>query len=144
MTPTFNDHSGGIRMGTAATPRQTRQRARILQILAAAGCHLTAEEIHSRLLRRGHRVGLATVYRAVELFVRSGLVEPAYLADGGVRYGLASKHHDHAVCVRCGRFQALRQCVVPRAPRLLPPGFRMLGHQLGIYGICAACQVAGG
>ncbi|MDR7481674.1 MAG: transcriptional repressor [Armatimonadota bacterium] len=124
--------------------RQTRQRASILRILERAGCHLTAEEIHRRLRRRGHRVGLATVYRAVELFVRSGLVEPAYLADGGVRYGLAAKHHDHAVCLRCGRFQALRPCVVPRAPRRLPAGFRITGHQLEIYGVCAACQAAGG
>jgi Fur family ferric uptake transcriptional regulator len=131
-------------MPPAPAHRQTWQRARILRILEGAGCHLTVEQIYRRLRRRGHRVGLATVYRTVELFVRSGLVEPAYLADGGVRYGLAAKHHDHVVCLRCGRFQALRPCVVPRAMHRLPAGFRITGHHLGIYGICAACQAAGG
>jgi Fur family ferric uptake transcriptional regulator len=103
-------------------------------------CHLTAEEIHRRVRRGARPIGLATVYRALETFVREGLVEPAHIGDGRVRYGLAVKHHDHLVCLRCGKWEVLAECLVPRVPRLAASGFLVIGHQLELYGYCARCQ----
>jgi Fur family ferric uptake transcriptional regulator len=120
--------------------RQTWQRGAVHRVLERAGCHLTAEEIHRRLRRTGRRVGLATVYRALELFVRSGLVEPVHIADGRLRYGLSAKHHDHAICLTCGRWVAMGACLVPRLPRHVPAGFHVTGHQLEVYGFCAECR----
>ena len=125
-----------------ARRRATWQREAILQAMEAARCHLTAEELHRRVRRTPHPIGLATVYRALETFVREGLVEPTHVGDGSVRYGLAAKHHDHLVCLGCGEWKPLRECLVPQAPRRVAADFRITGHQLEIYGYCARCQAS--
>jgi Fur family ferric uptake transcriptional regulator len=113
-----------------------------MRVVEAADCHLTAEEVHRRL-RRGRRpIGLATVYRTLDLFVREGLVERAHVGDGKVRYGLAARHHDHLVCLACGEWEPIKDCLVSRPPRRMA-GFRVTGHQLELYGVCADCQAAG-
>lgn len=124
-----------------ARRRNTWQRAAVLQAVSQAACHVTAEELHARL-RRTRRIGLATVYRALNAFVRDGVLEPAHVGDGTVRYGLAAKHHDHLVCLTCGAWEPLASCVVPRVPRRIASGFKVTGHQVELYGYCARCQEA--
>lgn len=120
--------------------RATWQRARILRAVEAAPCHLTAAEVHRRLRRGSRPIGLATVYRALDAFVREGVIEPVHVGDGKVRYGLASKHHDHLVCLNCGDWQRLDACLVSRTPRRFDSGFVVTGHRLELYGYCARCQ----
>jgi Fur family ferric uptake transcriptional regulator len=120
--------------------RKTWQRGAILQALQDASCHVTAEELHRRLRRGPRPIGLATVYRAVEALVREGLAEPANVGDGKTRYGLTAKHHDHLVCLGCGRWEPLGQCLLRGIPRRLAAGFRVVSHQLEVYGYCARCQ----
>jgi Fur family ferric uptake transcriptional regulator len=123
--------------------RNTWQRGAILAAIEAAPCHLTAEDLYRRLRRGPLPIGLATVYRALGTFVREGLVEPAHVGDGSVRYGLASRHHDHIVCVGCGAWQPLERCVVTALPRDLASGFEIIGHQLEVFGYCARCRRSG-
>lgn len=132
-----------LRAHVAARQRTTWQRGAILRAMEAARCHLTAEELYRRV-QRGvpHPIGLATVYRTLEMFVRRGVAEPVHVGDGRVRYGLASKHHDHLVCLGCGEWKPLRECLVPQAPQRLAQAFRVTGHQLELYGYCARCQAA--
>lgn len=122
--------------------RRTWQRGVILGAIEAARCHITAEELHQRVRRGARPIGLATVYRALETFVREGLVEPVHVGDGKVRYGLVTKHHDHLVCLGCGEWEPLAACLLPRTPRRLGR-FKVTGHQLDVYGYCAQCQAAG-
>jgi Fe2+ or Zn2+ uptake regulation protein len=119
--------------------RNTWQRQAILQAMAAAPCHLTAEELHRRLRRGPRPIGLATVYRALGVFVQEGLVEPAHVGDGRMRYGLAARHHDHVVCLACGAWRSLDGCLVPAMPRRMA-GFEITGHQLEMFGYCARCR----
>ncbi len=120
--------------------RNTWQRQTIIRIIKAGGCHLTAEEIHRRVRRGGRRIGLATVYRTLDACARAGVVEPVRVGDGAVRYGLASDHHDHLICLGCGTWDALEPCLVPSVPKRVTPGFRVTGHRLEVYGYCRACQ----
>jgi Fe2+ or Zn2+ uptake regulation protein len=120
--------------------RSTWQRGAILKAMEGARCHLTAEEVHRRLRRGSRSIGLATVYRALGDFVREGLVEPAHVGDGKVRYGLAANHHDHLVCLNCGQWEPLGACTV-RLPRTIASGFKVTGHQMELYGYCVRCQV---
>ncbi len=126
-----------------ARRRKTWRRGAILQAMKAARCCLTAEEIHRRVRRSPHPIGLATVYRALETFGREGVVEQLHIGDGRVRYGLAVKHHDHLVCLKCGQWKPLHQCLVPAASKRFASGFRVTGHQLELYGYCRQCQAAG-
>lgn len=126
----------------AGRVRTTWQREAVLRVVASTRCHMPAEEIHRRL-RRGRRpIGLATVYRALEAFVREGLVEAVHLGDGRVRYGLTSRHHDHLVCLGCGAWEPLEDCRARRLPHRHPSGFRATGHRLEFFGYCARCQGA--
>ncbi len=127
----------------ATRTRTTWQRGAILHAMKAARCHLTAEQIHRRVRRSPHPIGLATVYRALETFVREGLVEPVHIGDGRVRYGLVANHHDHLVCLSCGDWKPLHECLVDHAPRRIASTFRVTGHQLEVYGYCAQCQGGG-
>ena len=127
-----------------ARTRTTWQRRAVLQAIEAAPCHLAADEIHRRLHRGRRRIGLATVYRALEAFVREGLVEPSHIGDGRVRYGLAARHHDHLVCLNCGEWEPLEECPVMSASDDLPSGFAVIGHRLEVYGYCAQCREAAG
>lgn len=120
--------------------RNTLQRKRILRTIQDVGCHLTAREIHRRVGRKEQAIGLATVYRALAAFARLGLVESVSLGGRATRYGLAAEHHDHLVCLECGRWQPLGRCPVPRAPRGVAPGFRITGHRLELLGYCAECR----
>lgn len=128
----------------AGRPRATWQRGAILAAMKAARCHLAAEEVHRRVRRGPHPIGLATVYRALDTFVHEGLVEPVHVGDGRVRYGLVAKHHDHVVCLGCGDWKPLHECLVVQAPRRVAATFRVTGHQLELYGYCAQCQASGG
>ena len=130
------------RLEGVARRRATWQREAILGAMEVARCHLTAEELHRRVRRTPHPIGLATVYRALETFVREGLVEPTHVGDGSVRYGLTAKHHDHLVCLGCGEWKPLRECLVPRTSRRVTAEFHVTGHQLEIYGYCARCQAS--
>ena len=126
----------------AVRRRTTWQRGAILRTIEASRCHVHAEQIHERLRRGGRAIGLATVYRALEAFVREGLVEPVHVGDGRVRYGLAANHHDHLICLGCGEWQPIQECLVRRTPDRIASGFRVTGHQLKLYGYCARCQEA--
>ncbi|MBI3997871.1 MAG: transcriptional repressor [Armatimonadetes bacterium] len=128
------------RAATRPPSRNTWQRQAVLRTIEAAGCHLSAEEIHRRARRAGRPIALATVYRTLETFLRTGLVESAHIGDGLVRYGLASDHHDHLVCLGCGQWRPLEGCVVPRPRSALTRGFVVTGHRLELYGYCAQCR----
>ncbi len=123
-----------------ARRRPTRQQGAILRAIEASRCHVPAEEIHQRLRRGGRTIGLATIYRALEAFVREGLIEPVHVGDGRARYGLAANHHDHLVCLGCGEWEPIHECLVRRPPQRVAAGFRVTGHQLKLYGYCARCQ----
>jgi Fur family ferric uptake transcriptional regulator len=122
--------------------RTTWQRGAILRAIEASQCHVPAEEIHQRLRRGGRSLGLATVYRALEAFVREGVVDSVHVGDGLVRYGLAANHHDHLVCLGCGEWKPIQECRVRRTPARTASGFHVTGHQLRLYGYCARCQVS--
>ncbi|RME86598.1 MAG: transcriptional repressor [Zetaproteobacteria bacterium] len=121
--------------------RLSEQRRKVLALIREGG-HWEADALHRELVRRGERMGLATVYRALAALEAEGLVQSVEWG-GRRRYERADKaHHDHMVCTRCGRIEEfvdpdieLRQ--VRAAEK---SGFRIEAHQLVLFGICARCQ----
>lgn len=125
--------------------RMTAQRRAVLEALSAPGCAHDAETIHARARRRHPRLGLVTVYRTLEAFVREGVARPVFFGDGRARYDLAEEgpHHHHAVCTRCGRVARLERCGLPSPRRLgRPHGFTVTAHRLELFGICRRCAGA--
>src|SRR3954449_12244869 len=118
-------------------------REEVLGLLARQECCLSAQAIHDRLRDQQSGVGLASVYRAVDVLARLGLVRRVDV-DGTACYEPADpsgEHHHHAICDTCGRMDAfedpaLEGALAAVAERL---GYSSRGHDLVLRGTCPAC-----
>jgi Fur family ferric uptake transcriptional regulator len=118
----------------------TTPRVKILEILAGSGGrHLSAEDIYRQLLEHSEDIGLATVYRVLTQFEAAGLVQRHHFEGGTAVFELnQGEHHDHIVCMDCGRVEEFMDCGIEArqldvAKRL---GFDIAEHNLILYGHC--------
>jgi Fur family transcriptional regulator, ferric uptake regulator len=124
--------------------RRTKQRAAIREALESSGRPMSPEEVLEAAQQHVIGLGIATVYRNLRTLVEEGWLVVVDLPGQPGRYELAGKeHHHHFYCRACGRVFELDGCV-GRLGELVPPGFRMMGHDLLLYGICKSCQKLGG
>lgn len=124
--------------------RVTPQRIAVLEALGA-GRHLaTCQNVWKRAHRRTDGLGLVTAYRILERMRKAGLVEQVDIR-GVAHFGLADRHHDHAICQRCGTIEATDGCLLDTlaGKRLRGTGFLVQGHRLDLLGLCHSCQRAG-
>ena len=126
----------------------TAQRLAIAEVLLLDDRHFSAEEIERVLAARNVEVGTATIYRTLEVLVRSGLVVERDFGEGFKRYEAARgvPQHEHLLCTVCGKVIEFRDERLERMTVLLAEaqGFARQSHRLVIYGVCAECQGAGG
>ncbi|HNC42524.1 MAG TPA: ferric iron uptake transcriptional regulator, partial [Nitrosomonas sp.] len=87
--------------------KTTLPRLKILNLFENSAIrHLSAEDIYKELLNEGEDIGLATVYRVLTQFEQAGLLERHHFEGGKAVFELTSdKHHDHLVCLQCGRVE---------------------------------------
>jgi len=126
--------------------KKTRQRERVLAVLAAADGPLGAPEIALEIGEGGGTAWLSTVYRALESFVEHGVaVRIAVTGSDRALYELKRPQHKHyAVCVDCRRIIPMSDCPVEHlAPALPEEGFAVTGHNLEVFGHCRDCQKRG-
>jgi Fur family ferric uptake transcriptional regulator len=126
----------------------TQQREVVADVVFTSSEHLSVEEIEARLKEKGERIGKATIYRTMEILVRSGLVEDHDFGDGFKRYEhLFGQQplHEHLICTSCRKVVEFRSRDVLRVQDQVSKqhGFLPTRHRLEIYGICADCQQAG-
>jgi len=123
----------------AIPTRNTRQKDAIRAAFVETDRPLSPEEVLSYAQRAVADVSIATVYRNLKTMVEDGWLVPVQLPGEAPRYEPAGKeHHHHFLCNECRRVYELDGCVPAINPKL-PRGFRALGHDLLLYGICAAC-----
>ena len=122
----------------------TAQRVAIAAVVLGAEGHLSAEEVAHDLAERGAPAGTATVYRTLELLVRSGLAVERDFGEGFKRYEPARgvPHHEHLLCTVCGRVTEFRDERLDRMTTLTAEshGYARQRHRLVIYGVCGECQ----
>ena len=127
--------------------KATAPRLKILEILETSDVrHLSAEDVYKRLLESGEDVGLATVYRVLTQFEAAGLVSRHHFESGHSVFELnQGSHHDHMLCVECGRVEEFVDELIERRQKAIAEeaGFAMTDHCLYIYGVCPACQRKG-
>jgi Fur family transcriptional regulator, ferric uptake regulator len=119
-------------------------RTAVVELLARQSCCLSAQEIADELRGKGTDVGLASVYRALDLLHEMGLVQRVEIGEGGSRYEpivQGGEHHHHAVCDSCGRVTAFEDERLEHALERLAGRLRhsMSGHDIVIRGDCARC-----
>ncbi len=122
----------------------THQRLAVAEVLFAAADHLSADEVARRVAKRGEPVGTATVYRTLDLLVKSGLAKEHDFGEGFRRYEpmAAGQAHEHCICSSCGRVMEFSNDRLERMIALLAEEveFRPHHHRLEIYGLCRSCQ----
>jgi Fur family transcriptional regulator, ferric uptake regulator len=120
-------------------------RRAVVELLAGQSCCLSAQEISDELREEGTDVGLASVYRALDLLHEMGLVQRVEIGDGGSRYEPimpGGEHHHHAVCDTCGRVTAFEDERLERTLERLAGRLHhsMSGHDIVIHGDCPLCS----
>jgi len=118
----------------------TVPRVRILELLEKSPeRHVSAEDVYKMLLAANEDIGLATVYRVLTQFEAAGLVEKHHFEDGYSVFELSKgKHHDHIVCVTCGRVKEFVDDTIEKRQQMIADdlGFQISEHELVIYGKC--------
>ena len=127
--------------------KATLPRLRILDILEASEeRHMSAEDVYKALLDSGEDIGIATVYRVLTQFESAGLLTRHHFEGAQSIFELdAGKHHDHILCVKCGRIEEFVDEVIEQRQRKIAQekGFTITDHSLYIYGVCAICGGGG-
>lgn len=124
----------------------TSPRVKILEMLenrTEAERHLTAEDVYKALLAEGAEIGLATVYRVLTQFETAGLVKRHHFEGGNSVFELErGEHHDHIVCVKCGRVEEFSDSSIEKRQAEIAESlsFQLTDHSLCLYGVCPDCK----
>jgi Fur family ferric uptake transcriptional regulator len=126
----------------------TPRRESVLRVLLEnKDKHLSAEEVYNLVKEKAPDVGLATVYRTLELFSDFDIIHSMDFGDGRKRYEYgdgedARHHHHHVICLRCGKIYEMGEDLLEdlelRVSRELD--FDVVNHQLKIFGYCRDCK----
>ncbi len=142
---TKRSHAGSALAEPRKEPRRlTRQQSAVAEALGGADDFMSAQDLHVRLRTQGHKVGLATVYRALQTLAEHGEVDVLRTDDGESVYRRCSSggHHHHLVCRSCGRTVEVEGPTVERWADAVSAahGFRDVTHTLEIFGTCSDCS----
>ncbi len=122
----------------------TLPRVKILQILESSPeHHLSAEDVYKQLLTNDEEIGIGTVYRVLTQFEDAGLVKRHHFEGGHSVFEIAkTEHHDHIVCVKCGRVEEFADAGIERRQQEIADsfGYQLTDHNLNMYGLCPRCQ----
>ena len=120
--------------------KATLPRIKVLEIFQkTAQRHMSAEDVYKMLLVDGADVGLATVYRVLMQFEHAGILSRNHFEAGKAVFELnEGKHHDHLVCLDCGRVEEFFDAEIERRQRSVAQsrGFELQDHSLALYAAC--------
>ncbi len=100
---------------------------------------MSAEDVYRELLAVNEDVGLATVYRVLTQFEQAGLLKRSNFESGKAVFELdEGSHHDHLVCLQCGRVEEFFDAEIERRQQIAAAerGFSLQDHALSLYGNC--------
>lgn len=127
----------------------TIQRVLVLKTLSACeDQHLTAEEIYELVKVEYPEIGLATVYRTIQLLLELHLIDRINLDDGFARYeigtfnkGKTKHHHHHLICLKCGKVASFEDDLLEGLEQKIQEstGFVVSDHEVKLYGCCKEC-----
>lgn len=124
--------------------KATLPRIKILEVFQRTERrHLTAEDVFKMLLAEGADIGLATVYRVLMQFEQAGILSRNHFEAGKAVFELnEGKHHDHLVCLDCGRVEEFFDPEIEQRQRTIAVqrGFELQEHSLALYARCTKAQ----
>lgn len=134
-------HSQGYKL----TPQR---EATLTVLLEREEDHLSAEEIFLLVKEKAPEIGLATVYRTLELLSELQVVDKINFGDGVSRYDLRKEgidhFHHHLVCMECGSVEEIIEDLLIDVEKIVEEKwqFQVKDHRLTFHGVCSKCQKA--
>jgi Fur family ferric uptake transcriptional regulator len=120
--------------------KATLPRRKVLELFEQSKVrHLSAEDVYRSLIADGIDIGLATVYRVLTQFEQAGLLSRQHFEAGKAVFELnQGGHHDHLVCLQCGRVEEFYDAEIEKRQSEVARkgGFALRGHSLALYGDC--------
>jgi Fur family ferric uptake transcriptional regulator len=120
--------------------KATLPRIKVLEVFQKASQrHMSAEDVYKVLLAEDADVGLATVYRVLMQFEQAGILSRTHFETGKAVFELnEGKHHDHLVCMDCGRVEEFYDAEIEKRQRSIAKdrGFELQDHALALYAAC--------
>ena len=124
--------------------KATFPRLKILELFENTEVrHLTADDVYQALLSENMDIGLATVYRVLTQFEQAGLLERHHFESGKAIFEVkAGRHHDHLVCINCGRVEEFFDEEIERRQKKIAKerGFAIQEHALYLYAECTKAE----
>ena len=126
----------------------THQREALAAVIFSSDGHLSVDDVERELRSNGERIGKATIYRTLDLLVKSKLVASHDFGEGFKRYEHRLSRepiHQHLICLNCGKVIEFQSPDIRRIEDLitLQHGFKPAHHRLELYGLCKECLEAG-
>lgn len=124
--------------------KHTRSQEQILAVLKGLEQSISAQDLYVELRHHGKGMGLATVYRALEVLKLEGLVQVRTLTNGESLYSLVKEDRHHLTCLQCGASIPIEECPVHELENQLNRAyqFKIYYHTLEFFGLCQRCQEA--
>ena len=132
--------------------KMTPQRKEILKIFVDHSDyhHMSAEDVYAILRKNNSEIGLATVYRALDLLSDLGILVRMDFGDGCARYELNTTdpkvhHHHHLICLKCKKVIEFEEDLLDELEADIADksGFKILNHEVKFFGYCKDCQAKG-
>jgi len=131
----------------AASYKLTPQRESTVRVLLEnESDHLSAEDVFLKVRESSPEIGLATVYRTLELLAELKVVDKINFGDGVARFDLrkegAEHFHHHLVCVECGAVDEIEEDLLGEVEKKVERDyqFKIMDHRLTFHGICRRCH----
>jgi Fur family transcriptional regulator, ferric uptake regulator len=125
----------------------TTEREALVREIFATHYHFEADELLFKMKQKSTKISRATVYRTLELLVKSGLVRRVHLGEDHYHYEHVSgnSHHDHLICTACGLVIEFHDEAIEQRQRDIceRKKFTPTFHNLQILGLCDACRRKG-
>jgi len=126
----------------------TPQRRAVVEILIQnKDTHLSSEEIYDLVRKDCPEIGLATVYRTMQLLDEVGVISKLNLDDGCIRYELSldkddSHNHHHLICRECSKIMEVKDDLLESIESKIEEtyGFNIIDHDVKFYGLCPSCK----
>jgi Fur family ferric uptake transcriptional regulator len=122
--------------------KHTKQRDAILEVFLGRSGHVTSEQLYQAVREQHPNIGYTTVYRTMKLLADAGLASEHHFDDGITRYEIEQEHHDHLVCVKCGKIIEFECEMIEQTQEKIAARyrFRVLRHRHELYGHCSECR----
>jgi Fur family transcriptional regulator, peroxide stress response regulator len=120
----------------------THQRQVLFEVLKSTPGHPSPEEVYLTVKKQIPSISLATVYKNIHLFLKSGIFREVSLHHGSLRVEMNRRPHHHLVCTACKSISDIDEdeLSLTRGPGKLPGGFLAQRFSIDVVGLCAACQ----